>query len=111
MHDDDIIPSDSGAYPDYQPEEPQERKQAEREATSAIATSYPIMDDVKQWFTDSIIDFDSIDSIQMEAITVNGVLYDRKVSIEAQLLAQKLCKQKFIDKAQAWGDFEPEERL
>jgi hypothetical protein len=70
-----------------------------------LAASYPIMKDVADWFQECISECDSLTNIEMVAQTVNGVKYERTVSIEAQVLAYQLLKQLLEDKKNSWGEF------
>ena len=78
----------------------------ERSKSDAVlAASYPIMPDVANWFDECIAQCDSIENIEMVAKTMNGVKYERTVSIEAQVLAYQLLKQLLTDKKTEWGEF------
>ncbi len=87
----------------YYPKEDKKQKEDIQKQKAVIANSYPILEDVLQWFDEQIED-DSVDNIQTELI-IGGVGYsdDVKVSIEAQVYAIKLLKSKLADKKK---DFE-----
>lgn len=70
-----------------------------------LMQSYPIMGDVAQWFDECIEQCSDIANIEMVAKTVNGVKYERTVSIEAQVLAYQLLRQLLEDKKNSWGEF------
>jgi len=93
----------------YYPELPKERVEAEAKQKSIKAASYPVMADVEEWFRTQIAECDSIDNIQIDKVTIRGVLYERTISIEAQILAQRLLKDLLSSKYEDFKDWRREE--
>lgn len=98
MTDDNLYPNDGDQMGIYFPGEPLERKQARELEDSLLNKSLPVLDEVIEWFEDAIEEANSVDGIQTSTMSVNGVKYSRSVSVEAQVLAQQLLKQKLLDK-------------
>lgn len=105
--DDDLYKNDGATYTNgvYYPEVPAEQVEDEAKARGILASSYPVMDDVAEWFKQSIADCDSISNIEIQAMTVHGVKYTREVSVQAQVLAYQLLKQALEDKAKEFSEF------
>jgi hypothetical protein len=108
--DGDIYLNDGDTYQNgiYYPDAPeaQTAKIADEEAIKAA--SYPVLGKVHSWFKEQIDKSPNITNIQMTALTVNGVKYERNVSIEAQALAFQLMQQLLIEKAAEFKDFAEE---
>lgn len=104
---DDLYQNDGETYQNgvYYPGEPEERKEQERVEAGIIASSYPIITDVADWFAAEIAACDSLDNIQTTSVTYGLNTYDRKVSIEAQVLAYQLLKEKLAEKAKDFDRF------
>ncbi len=111
MNDDDVYQLDGEAFQDtvYSPGIPAERIEAEAREAAIIASSYPVMEDVANWFLTQIADCNDLHNIQMTALTINGARYDRKTSIEAQVLAYQLLQEKLTEKFQAFKLFAGED--
>lgn len=107
---DDLYPTSSDTYEDnyYAPPVDEERIQAEQDEKAIKAASYPILADIAEWFESRINECDSIDQIQLDKMTVNGVVYERLVSIEGQLLAQRLLKTALTEKYEQFKEFKRE---
>lgn len=56
-------------------------------------TSFPVIDDLVVWFEEMIASCDSIDAIDTEKFTINGVSMETKFGIEAQLYGLKKLKE------------------
>ena len=104
MNDDDIYLTSGESYVggDYYPEAPEEQVEKERVSVGIVKASYPIIDDVAAWFDTQIDASNQISNIQMTSLTINGVKYDRTISIEAQALAYQLLHDLLVDKAKDW---------
>lgn len=89
----------------YYPSEDEEAKKEEAEQKAVQASSYPIMDDVADWFREQIEECDHLENISIDSMTINGVNYSRKISVEAQLLAFQLLKTGFTDKLTEFQEF------
>lgn len=105
-HDDDVYVNAGDSYDTtYYPEAPEEQQEEERHEKMIRAASYPIMDDLADWWKDMIEGCDDIHNIAMTEMTINDVKYTRAVSIEAQVLAYQLLKEKLIEKYQMFQGF------
>lgn len=93
----------------YAPEVPIEQQEQEQEEKAVTAASYPVMASVAEWFKREIANCPNIHNIQTEAITIGETTYDRKVSIEAQVLAYQLLKEHLQAKFDEFKEFVPEE--
>jgi len=85
--------------------DPRVTTEAEQVDTAKVASGAPIMDDLTAWFDEQIADSDSLMNIEITELTVNGVKYSRKVSIEAQVLAHQLVKGILEAKKQQYETF------
>lgn len=85
----DDYPND-GEQMTYPKEAPLVQEEADLKTT--VDKSYPILQDIIDWFEKEIALADSIDNIETK--TLSGVKYSRTVSVEAQVLAQQLLKGK-----------------
>lgn len=103
---DDILGSDGATYhdQDYQSTIPHDQLIEFQEQTSMLASSYPIMQDVIAWFETQIDHATHTDDVILDTMTINGVTIDRKVSIEAQVLAQRLLRTKLENKFSEFKD-------
>lgn len=90
---------------DYYPGVPAERTEAEQAEAAPIAGSYPIMEDVAKWFEAQIAECDDMHNIQTSKLTVNGAVFERTVSVEAQVLAYQLLKEKLQAKFNTFKAF------
>lgn len=106
-HDGDLYVNDGETFDngEYYPDAPEERKTEEREAAAAVASSYPVMAEIAEWFKEQILACDDIHNIQATEIVRDGVTYSRKVSIEAQVLAFQLIKDKMQSKFDEYKEF------
>lgn len=107
--DDDLYVNAGDSYNtpvgEYYPAPPAERVEEERQERAIKAASYPIMDDLADWWKAMIDGCDDIHNIAMTDMTVNDVKYTRSVSIEAQVLAYQIVKEKLIEKYQLFQNF------
>jgi hypothetical protein len=87
---------------------PQERIEEEVKAAAVKAASYPILGDVADWFDEQIKACDSVDNINFDIQTIGGVSVDRKLSVEAQVLAYRMLKELLNEKYQEFKDFKHE---
>lgn len=104
---DDLYLRDGADYTNgiYYPEVPTEQKEEEAKHKGTIASSYPIMDDVANWFDEAITECSDIANIETSTTTINGVKYSRTIHVEAQVLAYQLLKQLLQDKAAEFKEF------
>lgn len=104
---DDLYQNDGESFTNgvYYPTVPEEQIEEEIRAKSIMAGSYPIMDNVADWFKDAIKECDSISNIETTTVTINNVKYSRTIHIEAQVLAYQLLKSLLSDKANEFGEF------
>lgn len=89
-------------------EEPEEQKREQAEKAAIKAASYPILGDVADWFEEQIKQCDSIDNIQFDLQTIQGMTVDRKLSVEVQVLAYRMLKELMTDKFSQFQDFKNE---
>jgi hypothetical protein len=59
-----------------------------------FATSYPILDDLVEWFDEWIVEAGNIENIEIKEMKIGGFSHKRNVSIEGQVLAMKLLKER-----------------
>jgi hypothetical protein len=107
MNDGDLYLRDGADYQNgvYYPEAPIAQVEEEQKAIGIKASSYPVMDDVANWFKEAIADCDSISNIETSIQTLNGVKYSRTISIEGQVFAYQLLKELLQDKANEFQEF------
>lgn len=113
-HDGDIYVNDGESFADqgaYYPQIPTEQKEAELKEKAITAASYPVMADVAEWFKQAILDADDIHNIEITRLTQDGVTYSRVVSIEAQVLAFQLYKEKMQEKFDEFKQFTEDSAL
>lgn len=106
--DDDLYLHSGETYdgpPAYYPKEPEAQVDERRKEHTVIAASYPIMADIADWFRTEIDACDRISNIETRAISANGMHYSLKVSIEAQVLAYQLLREKLEGKLQQFAQF------
>lgn len=97
---DDLMPNDGDQMGgDYYPDS------TTKIETSPLKDRSSIQEDVDKWFEKEIESCGSIDNIQIDVITVQGTKYDRQTSVEAQLLAFTLLKQKLQAKKQEFEEW------
>lgn len=82
----------------YYPEDDEDRKNEEQQQQGNLAASYPILADVDDWFESQILNASDIHNIQIHERTINGIKYNRTVSVEAQVLAYQLLKEILAEK-------------
>lgn len=87
---------------------PAEQKEEEIKEAAIKAASYPILGDVADWFEAQINQCESIENIQFDVTTIQGITVDRKISVEAQVLAYRMLRQLLDDKYQEFKDFRRE---
>lgn len=108
----DLYPNAGDSYDTppgaYYPGLPKEREEAEKEEVAAKSASLPILPEIAEWFQEQIARTDSVDNIKIDEMTLNGVRYSRKLSVEAQVLAFQLLKARLIEKAKEFDDFAQE---
>lgn len=107
---DDLYLNTGESFEAYYPKEDTERKEKETKKAGAKAASYPILSDLAEWFEEAVKDCDNLDNIQTQTITMNGNAYERTVSIEAQVLAYQLLKQKLQEKYLEFQEFKKERK-
>lgn len=106
---DDIYPRDGETYDTtYYPDPPAEQVEEEQIAKGIQAASYPVMGAIADWFDEQIKGCDSLEHIAIDKMTINGVTYERTVSIEGQLLAHKLLKNLLLEKYAEFESFKNE---
>lgn len=108
MSDDDVYFNAGDSYGEpgaYYPAVPKEQAERIRESEAVKASSYPILPELAQWFDDQIKKCNNINNIQVDALTISGVKYERSVSIEAQVLAYKLLYDLLASKAHEFERF------
>ena len=102
MNDDAMMYPQEGSSYDadttYYPGEPLERKQEEQKDNAVLASSYPIMGAVADWFHDAAMDAMDITNIDLES----------KVPVEVQVKAYQLYQAKMIEKAREFEDWRTE---
>jgi len=85
LYADDLMPTDGEALADIlQSDIPDEQQQAENEERAMIQGAEPLFNDLLDWFDNQIKLTDSIANLDLSI----------KVPLEAQVLAQKLLKNK-----------------
>jgi hypothetical protein len=89
----------------YYPDTPKEQKAKEKDEAAVKAASFPILKDLAGWFEEQIKDCDDIHNIQITEMEVNGVKFTRKASIEGQVLAMQLLKEKLTAKYHEFQKF------
>lgn len=99
---------DFGADTAYYPEAPTERREAEATEAAIKAASYPILGDVADWFEEQIKNCDTLQNIQFDIQTINGIQVDRKMSVEVQVLAYAMLAQLLTDKYQEFKAYKHE---
>lgn len=105
-NDDDIYVNAGDSYDTtYYPAPPVERVEEEQAEKAIRAASYPIMDSLADWWKDMISSCDDIHNISVTEMTINDVKYSRTISIEAQVLAYQLLKEKLIEKYDMFQGF------
>lgn len=104
---DDLYVNDGETYTNgvYYPEEPVEQVEETAKAKGVLAASYPILDDVADWFRDAIAELGDIDSIDSQQTTINGVTVSTKVSIEAQYYGNQIARQLLRDKFKEFSEW------
>lgn len=109
--DDDVYVNEGSSYDNgiYYPGEPEERKEAEEEQAAEKAGPIPVLQNVHQWLLDQAKECDNIHAIEVTELTINGVKYSRKVSVEAQVLCMQLMKERMNTKAEEFKDFAEEQ--
>lgn len=102
---DELILNDGADFTNgvYYPAETVEEKEAEAKAAGIIAASYPVIKDVDEWFEAAIDECDSVKNIEMTTMTYGGVKYERKIHVEAQVLAYQLLADLLADKRKEFG--------
>lgn len=77
----------------YYPEENKDYDQAAVVDKTKKASSYPIIEDLIEWFDAMIKSCDSVDAIDIDSFTINGVKIETRLGIEAQLYGLKRLKE------------------
>ena len=108
---DDVPITDGESFQNgvYYPTTPKERVEAEVTQAVIKASSYPVMEDVAEWFKDAIFSCSAISNIQITTMDVNGIKYDRKTSVEAQVLAYQLLETMLTNKFDEFREFAKDE--
>ncbi len=81
---DDLLPNDGQAYSS----DPKITTHAEAMQRAQATSTNP--QETVEWFEKQIARCDSLDNIETAEMKINGITYSRKVSIEAQILAQQM---------------------
>lgn len=104
---DDLYLNDGETYTNgvYYPEVPEDQKEDEAKHKGVIASSYPIMEDVANWFKEVIDDTKDMRNIDMQKTEINGVAVSLNVSIEAQVFGYMIANQVLSDKAAEFAEF------
>lgn len=92
----------------YYPTDDPERVESEAKEKSIKAASYPIIPEIAAWFAEQINLSSRNSNIKTQALTINGVRYDRTVSIEGQVLAYQLLEALLTEKAAEFGNLAKE---
>lgn len=94
-------PNDGQAYSS----DPSIQTEAEQADIARVASATPMLDDLISWFDVQIRSADSLMNIETTKLTINGVKYERSVSIEAQVLANQILKGLLESKKSEYIDF------
>lgn len=106
MHDDDLYSRDGETYNgQYYPKKSDEDEKEDSRQDAINSASFPIIKDVAKWFEAQIAAAGDIDNIETRSMSFNGIKYSRTVSIEAQVLAAQLLKEKLAMKFEEFKDF------
>lgn len=70
-----------------------------------VNTKKTAQDNIVSWLEEAQDYFGSIDNIQLDLMTMNGQSIERRVSIEAQILANKMARDLFAEKAREFKDY------
>jgi hypothetical protein len=107
LSDGDVYPNEGETFAQgiYYPGQPEEQKLAEKEAAAAKSASLPVLNEVADWFAAQVKACDDIHSIQITEVEINGVKFTRKASVEGQVLAMQLLKEKLIEKSHEFEKF------
>jgi hypothetical protein len=110
-NDGDVYPNDGETFQQgaYYPGTPEEQAVAEKEEAAKKSASFPILGDLAEWFEQQIKACDDIHAIQITTMEINGVKFSRKVSVEAQVLAMQLLKERFTEKYHEFEKFGPKD--
>lgn len=99
---DDTMPNDGQAYSS----DPRVETEAERKYRASLNTVAPHLDRTIEWFEEQIANTDSLANIETTALKIGDVTYTRKVSIEAQVLAQQMLAELLRTKQQEYIRFQ-----
>lgn len=104
---DDIYLRDGETYTNgvYYPDVPEAQVEEETKQKAVVASSYPIMDDVANWFDTAIAEAKDLSNIDLTVTEINGVKVTMAVSAEAQVLAYQLLAQALQDKKGEFAEF------
>lgn len=96
---------DTNLYPatEYQ------KSDEEKVADGNKAASYPVMTDNYVWFSEQVAKARDISNIQVNVQQIAGTKVERKVSIEAQVMAYQMLAELLEEKANEYKDFAPDE--
>lgn len=92
----------------YYPAPPAEQTEEIAASQAIKAASYPILPSIGEWFENQINECDNIHNIQVTSITINGIKYSRDISVQAQVLAYQLLKEKLQEKYDEFKDYKHE---
>ncbi len=106
--DDSLMPYDGEAFDTSSYAElPEDRKQKERDESGIKAASYPVLPKIADWFEQAIKDCNNLDNITLgSTMEKNGVVYDQRTSVQAQILAYRLLKELLVEKYDEFKDFQ-----
>jgi hypothetical protein len=104
---DDLYLRDGETYTNgvYYPDVPEAQVEEEVKQKGIIASSYPVMDSVADWFDQAITDAQDLSNIDLTITEINGVKVTMAVSAEAQVLAYQLLTQALQDKKAEFAEF------
>lgn len=96
---DDLMPNDGQAYSS----DPRIETPAETIKKGMVSLAHPV--ETVEWFEDQIANADSLMNIETTELKIGDVTYTRKVSIEAQVLAQQMLGELLRTKMQEYQHF------
>jgi hypothetical protein len=104
---DDLYLRDGETYTNgvYYPDVPEAQVEEETKQKGILASSYPVMDSVADWFDSAIADAQDLTNIDLTMTEINGVQVTMNVSAAAQVLAYQLLTQALQDKKAEFAEF------
>lgn len=95
-------PNDGGAFI---PKEDPVLTEAAKVAEQKLNATLPYLDDLIDWFDEQIDFARDVNNIQTAVLSVNGSIYESRVSIEGQVLAQQKLRELLEQKKTEYVDF------